>query len=187
MEQLKPLPDRIKDSNETTPSTTSIGVARSENKDVTGICCRTNRTKDEAASSQHVHASPLVMMTLWTPPQRCGKPPMTRRKKNIVKLGNASSVANRDTSHVFALRRKIGRCRIVVPLKRRTLKLTMTSPTSASTQKHWQPAQCNYRRTTKMHLCVSSETWERRRVLWTPECNDSHSGSRNWFCISIEE
>src|SRR5712691_4947307 len=186
MAQLKPLPNRIKDSNETTPSTTSIGVARSKNKDVTGIC-RTNRTKDEATSSLRVHVSPLAMTTLWTLPQQCGKPPTTRRRKNTGKLGNASSVANRDTSHVFALRRKIGRCCIIAPSKPRTRTPTVTSPTSASTQKHWQPVQCGYRTRTRTHLCVNSETWERRQVLWTPECNDSHSGSRNWFCISIEE
>src|SRR5712691_4539312 len=114
MAQLKPLPDRIKDSGETTPSTTSIGVAWSENKDVMGIC-RTNKTKDEAASSLHVHTFPHAMTTLWTPLQRCGKLPTTRRKKNIVKPGNASSVANRDTSRTSAPQRRVGRCCIVAP------------------------------------------------------------------------
>src|SRR5260221_3235275 len=178
MERLNPPPDRIKGSNETTPSATSIGVARSKNKDVTGIY-RTNRVKDEATSSLRAHAFPLAMTMLWIPPQQCGKPPTTRRRKNTVKLGNASSVANRDTLHAFALQRKIGRCRIIAPSKLRTVTPTMTSPTSASTQKHWQLAQCDYRTTTKTHSYINSETWEWRRVLWTPECNDSHSGDRN--------
>src|SRR5260221_6209247 len=178
MERLNPPPDRTKGSNETTPSTISIGVARSKNKDVTGIC-RTNRVKDEATSSLHVHVFPLAMTTRWTLPQQCGKPPTTRRRKNTAKLGNASRVANRDTSHAFALRRKIGRCRIIAPLKLRTWTPTMTSPTSASTQKRWQPAQCDCQTRTKTHTYDASEIWERRRVLWTPECNDSHSGDRN--------
>src|SRR5712691_11716013 len=137
MERPNPPPDRIKGSNETTPSTTSIGVARSKNEDVTGIC-RTNRVKDEATSSLRVHVFPLAMTTLWTLPQQYGKPPTTRRRKNTAKLGNASSVANRGTLHVFALRRKIGRCRIIAPSKPRTVIPTTTSPMSASTQKHWQ-------------------------------------------------
>src|SRR5260221_1586043 len=137
MERLNPPPDRIKGSSETTPSTTSIGVARSKNKDVMDIC-RTNRIKDEAASSLLVHVFPLAMTTLWTPPQRCGKPPTTRRRKNITKPGNASSVANRDTSHAFAPQRKTGRCHTTAPSKQRTTKSTMTSPTSALTQKHRQ-------------------------------------------------
>src|SRR5712691_10310594 len=141
MEQLKLLHGRIKDSNETTPSTTSIGVAWSEHKDVTGIC-RTNRLKDEAASNLHVHVSPLAMTTLWTPPPQYGKRPTTRRKKNIVKPGNASSVANRDTSRASAPQRKTGRCRTAAPSKQKTTKPTMTSPTSASTQKHWRLVQC---------------------------------------------
>src|SRR5712691_358075 len=178
MEWLNPPPDRTKGSNETTPSTTSIGVARSKNKDVTGIC-RTNRVRDEATSSLRVHVFPLAMTTLWTLLQQCGKPPTTRRRKNTVKLGNASSVANRDTSHAFALRRKTGRCRTIASSKQRATKPTVTSPTSASTQKCWQLVQCGYRTKTKMLSCVSSEIWERRRVLWTPECNDSHSGDRN--------
>src|SRR5260221_9830846 len=102
MGRLNPPPDRTKGSNETTPSTISTGVAWSKNKDVTDIC-RTNRVKDEATSSLRVHVFPLAMTTPWTLPQQCGKPPTTRRRKNTVKLGNVSSVANRDTSHVFAL------------------------------------------------------------------------------------
>src|SRR5260221_2395923 len=135
MGRLNPPPDRTKGSNETTPSTTSIGVTRSKDKDVTGIC-RTNRVKDEATSSLRVHVFPLAMTTLWTLPQQYGKPPTTRRRKNTVKRENASSVANRDTSHAFALQRKIGRCRIIAPSKPRTLTPTMTSPTFASTQKN---------------------------------------------------
>src|SRR5712664_4096079 len=178
MERPNPPLDRIKGSNETTPSTTSIGVARSKNEDVTGIF-RTNRIKDEATSSPRVHVFPLAMTTPWTPPQQCGKPPTTKRRKNTAKRGNASSVANRDTSHAFALRRKIGRCRIIAPLKLRTWAPTMTSPTSASTQKRWQPAQCDCQTRTKTHSYESSEIRGRRRVLWTPECNVSHSGDRN--------
>src|SRR5260221_4110126 len=178
MERLNPPPDRTKGSSETTPSTTSIGVARTKNKDVTDIC-RTSRINDEAASSLLVHVFPLAMMTLWTPPQQYGKPPMTRKRKNTAKLGNASSVANRDTSHAFALRRKIGRCRIIAPSKPKTRTPTVTSPTSTSTRKHWRHAQCDYQTKTKTHSYESSEIWERRRVLWTPECNDSHSGDRN--------
>src|SRR5260221_1878656 len=178
MEQLNPPPDRIKGSNETTPSTTSIGVARSKNRDVTDLC-KTNRVNDEATSSLLVHVFPLAVTTLWTPPQYCGKPPTTRRRKNTAKRGNALSVANRDTSHAFALRRKIGRCRIIAPSKPRTSTPTMTSPTFVSTQKNWRPVQCDYQTKTKTLSYVSSETWEQRRVLWTPECNDSHSGDRN--------
>src|SRR5712691_7288813 len=178
MAQLNPPPDRIKGSNETTPSITSIGVTRNEHKDVTDIY-RTNRIKGEAASSPLVHVSPLAATMLWTPLQRCGKPPTTRKRKSIVKPGNASNVANRDTSRASVPQRKTGRCRTTASSKQRTTKPTMTSPTSASTQKRWQPTQCGYRTKTKMLSCVSSEIWERRRVLWTPECNDSHSGDRN--------
>src|SRR5712691_671125 len=137
MELLNPPPDRIKGSNETTPSTTSIGVARSKNKDVTDIC-RTNRINDEATSSLLVHVFPLAMTTLWTPPQQCGKPPTTRRRKNTAKRGNALSAANRDTLHASALRRKTGRCRIIAPSTPRTLITTLASPMFALTQKHWQ-------------------------------------------------
>src|SRR5260221_10853196 len=178
MEQLNPPLDQIKGSSETIPSTISIGVARSKNKDATDIR-RTYRINDEATSSLLVHVFPLAMTTQWTPPQQYGKPPTTRRRRSIAKRGNASSVANRDTSHVSALRRKIGRCHIIAPPKWRTATPTMTSPTFASTQKHWRPAQCDCRTTIRTLLCVSSEIWERRRVLWTPECNDSHSGDRN--------
>src|SRR5260221_1789665 len=140
MEQLNPPPDRIKDSSETTPSTISIGVVRSGNKGVTGIR-RTNRTKDEAVSSQHVHVFPLAMTTLWIPQQRCGKPPTTRRRKNIAKPGNASSVANRDTSCAFAPQRKTGRCRIIASSKRKTPTPTVAYQTFASTRKHWRLTQ----------------------------------------------
>src|SRR5712691_2569814 len=139
MEQPNPPLDRTKGNNETTPSTTSIGVARSKNKDVTDIC-KTNRIRDEAAFSLRVLVFPLAMTTLWTRLQQCGRPPTTRRRKNTEKLGNASSVANRDTSHAFALRRKTGRRRTTASSKQRTTKPTVTSPTSASTQKRWQLA-----------------------------------------------
>src|SRR5712691_1961269 len=86
MERPKPPLDRIKGSNETTPSTTFIGVAWSKNEDATGIC-RTYRVKDEATSSLRVHVFPLAMTTRWTLPQQCGKPPTTRRRKNTAKLG----------------------------------------------------------------------------------------------------
>src|SRR5260221_8526330 len=156
MEQFKLLLGRIKDSNETTPSTTSIGVARSEHKDVMGIC-RINKIKDETASNLHVHVSLPATTTLWTPPLQCGRRPTTRRKKNIGKPGSASSVANRDTSRASAPQRKTGRCRTAALLKQRTTKPIMTSPTSASTQKHWQLKQCGCRTKIKTLSCVSSE------------------------------
>src|SRR5260221_7377426 len=152
MEQRNPPPDRTKGSNETTPSATSIGVARSKNQEVTDIC-RTNRINDKAASSLLVHVYPLAMTTLWTPLQRCGKPPTTKRRKNTAKRGNALSAANRDTLHASALQRRTGRCRTTAPSKQRTLKPTMTSPTSASTQKYWRLVQCGCPMKIKTLLC----------------------------------
>src|SRR5712691_5095410 len=140
MAQLNPPPDRIKGSNETTPSITSIGVARNDHRDVTDIY-KTNKIKGEAASSPLVHVFLLAATMLWTPLQRCGRPPTTRKRKSIVKPGNASSVANRDTSHAFVPQRKTGRCRTTASSKQRATKSTATSPTSALTRKHWQLAQ----------------------------------------------
>src|SRR5260221_3675674 len=109
MDQHNLLLVQTKDNHEVTRLAPSIGTVQSRNKDEES----SSRTKDGAVSNLRVHASPLTMKMLWTPQQRCAKPPMTRKKKGIVGPVNASSVANRDTSHVFALRRKTGRPPIV--------------------------------------------------------------------------
>jgi len=62
----------------------------------------------EIANSQHASVFPHEMTIQWTPRQLHEKRIPTRKRRSTAKQGDASNVANKATSCMFAPPRKIG-------------------------------------------------------------------------------